>query len=66
MTEPKREQKFNDSSLQKNLPEFCPHCHKKLSPWEQVLLNVDGCLICKNCWYRIHLTMNGQKMKRSF
>jgi DNA-directed RNA polymerase subunit RPC12/RpoP len=33
----------------------CPHCGVKLSSWEQVLLNVDHALMCKNCWYRIIL-----------
>jgi DNA-directed RNA polymerase subunit RPC12/RpoP len=33
----------------------CPHCGVKLSSWEQVLLNVDRVLLCKNCWYRIIL-----------
>lgn len=31
----------------------CPHCGEKLSPWQQILLNVDRVLVCKNCWYRI-------------
>jgi DNA-directed RNA polymerase subunit RPC12/RpoP len=35
--------------------ETCPHCGQKLSPWQQVLLNVDRALMCKNCWYRILL-----------
>jgi DNA-directed RNA polymerase subunit RPC12/RpoP len=35
--------------------EACPHCGHKLSPWQQVLLNVDRALTCKNCWYRIVL-----------
>jgi len=33
----------------------CPHCGRELSPWEQVLLNVDRALMCKGCWYRIIL-----------
>jgi DNA-directed RNA polymerase subunit RPC12/RpoP len=33
----------------------CPHCGVKLSSWEQVLLNIDHALMCKNCWYRIIL-----------
>ena len=33
----------------------CPHCGIKLSSWEQVLLNVDRALLCKNCWFRIIL-----------
>lgn len=35
--------------------EQCPHCGVRLSRWEQVLLNVDRALMCKNCWYRIIL-----------
>ena len=31
----------------------CPHCGVRLSSWEQVLLNVDRALMCKNCWYKI-------------
>ncbi|MBD3376955.1 hypothetical protein GF406_18150 [candidate division KSB1 bacterium] len=37
------------------VPEHCPHCGRKLSPWEQVLLSVDRALMCKGCWYRILL-----------
>jgi DNA-directed RNA polymerase subunit RPC12/RpoP len=37
------------------VPENCPHCGTRLSPWQQVLLNVDRALVCKNCWYRIIL-----------
>lgn len=33
----------------------CPHCGRRLSPWEQVLLSVDRALMCKGCWYRIIL-----------
>jgi DNA-directed RNA polymerase subunit RPC12/RpoP len=33
----------------------CPHCGRKLSPWQQVLLSVDRALMCRNCWYRIIL-----------
>jgi DNA-directed RNA polymerase subunit RPC12/RpoP len=36
----------------------CPHCGIKLSSWEQVLLNVDRVLMCKNCWYRIILDVS--------
>jgi len=61
MSNPKRGPQFKIVSKQKVISKLCPHCHKKLSPWEQVLLNVDGCLICKNCWYRIILSMNGEK-----
>lgn len=35
--------------------EHCPHCGHALSPWEQVLLNVDRALMCRHCWYRIYL-----------
>lgn len=35
----------------------CPHCGVKLTSWEQVLLNVDRTLMCKNCWYRIILVV---------
>jgi DNA-directed RNA polymerase subunit RPC12/RpoP len=37
------------------IPEACPHCGHRLSPWQQVLLNVDRAITCKNCWYRIIL-----------
>jgi DNA-directed RNA polymerase subunit RPC12/RpoP len=37
------------------VPETCPHCGRRLSPWEQVLLSVDRALMCKGCWYRIIL-----------
>jgi DNA-directed RNA polymerase subunit RPC12/RpoP len=37
------------------IPEACPHCGNKLSPWQQVLLATDRALVCKNCWYRIIL-----------
>jgi hypothetical protein len=42
----------------KNKFDACPHCGEKLSPWQQVLLSVDRALMCKNCWYRIHLDRN--------
>ena len=38
-----------------NVPDACPHCGYKLTPWQQVLLGVDRALVCKNCWYRIIL-----------
>ena len=44
-----------DSS--KGVPTECPHCGQKLSPWQQVLLRVDRVLTCKNCWYRIILSV---------
>ncbi len=37
------------------IPDACPHCGHKLSPWQQVLLKVDRTITCKNCWYRIIL-----------
>ena len=37
------------------VPDTCPHCGRRLSPWEQVLLSVDRALMCKGCWYRIIL-----------
>ena len=48
---------FVDNGIKVYYPlEKCPHCGRKLSAWEQVLLKVDGALICKNCWYRILLS----------
>jgi DNA-directed RNA polymerase subunit RPC12/RpoP len=45
---------FSDISLKtQKVPEACPHCGNKLSPWQQVLLATDRALICKKCWYRI-------------
>jgi DNA-directed RNA polymerase subunit RPC12/RpoP len=44
-------QKVDESRT--NVPESCPHCGNKLSPWQQVLLATDRALVCKNCWYRI-------------
>jgi DNA-directed RNA polymerase subunit RPC12/RpoP len=40
---------------QLKVPDSCPHCGQKLSPWQQVLLKVDRTITCKNCWYRIIL-----------
>jgi DNA-directed RNA polymerase subunit RPC12/RpoP len=42
-------------SQDEKLFDHCPHCGRALSPWEQVLLNVDRALMCKGCWYRILL-----------
>ncbi len=39
-----------------NIPDKCPHCGAKLSPWQKVLLSVDKEIMCKNCWYRIILS----------
>lgn len=44
-----------DQIKRENIPEACPHCGFKLTPWQQVLLGVDRALVCKNCWYRILL-----------
>lgn len=49
-----RDKQSDDNKNQATL-EYCPHCGVKLSRWEQVLLNVDRALVCKNCWYRIIL-----------
>jgi len=45
--------KMNAKVFATQLLTHCPHCGVKLSSWEQVLLNVDHTLMCKNCWYRI-------------
>ena len=45
----------NGNVIKTQLLTRCPHCGVKLSSWEQVLLNVDRVLMCKNCWYRIIL-----------
>jgi len=37
------------------IPDKCPHCGAKLSPWQKVLLGVDRAIMCKSCWYRIML-----------
>ncbi len=42
--------------------DYCPHCGRKLSPWERVLLNVDRAIVCKNCWYRILLDIRKEKI----
>jgi DNA-directed RNA polymerase subunit RPC12/RpoP len=44
-----------NSSKREEVPDACPHCGNKLSPWQQVLLATDRALVCKNCWYRIIL-----------
>ena len=48
-----------------NLVEYCPHCGIKLSRWEQVLLDVDRALMCKNCWYRIILDVYDKNQKNT-
>jgi DNA-directed RNA polymerase subunit RPC12/RpoP len=59
------EGKFQDNKdtpgSSKGVPAECPHCGKKLSPWQQVLLSVDRVLTCKNCWYRIILSVQPDK-----
>ena len=50
-------EKNNNANMTKSVIQ-CPHCGVKLSSWEQVLLNVDRVLMCKNCWYRIILDVN--------
>lgn len=45
------------------VPDSCPHCGHKLTPWQQVLLKVDKALVCKNCWYRIILEDVGEQNK---
>lgn len=49
----------------KNALANCPHCGRELSPWEQVLLNVDRALMCKSCWYRIVLDEPDQKKSKN-
>jgi DNA-directed RNA polymerase subunit RPC12/RpoP len=44
-----------DDQDKKIILENCPHCGNKLTPWQQVLLQVDRMIVCKNCWYRIIL-----------
>ena len=48
-----REEGFDEKRAK--VLESCPHCGRKLSPWEQVLLSVDRTLMCNQCWYRIIL-----------
>lgn len=48
----------NNSTQREKIPEACPHCGFKLTPWQQVLLGVDRALVCKNCWYRIILDVD--------
>ncbi len=47
-----------ESPPPQNIYDACPHCGKKLSPWQQVLLGVDRALMCRNCWYRIILDVS--------
>ncbi len=46
---------MGDENPLARIPEACPSCGRKLSPWERVLLSVDRALMCKGCWYRIIL-----------
>ena len=46
-------EKLSPSDKKPKVFDHCPHCGVKLSRWEQVLLNVDRAIMCKNCWYRI-------------
>ncbi len=54
-----------DEKPDAKLVENCPHCGIKLSRWEQVLLNVDRALMCKNCWYRIILEAYDENKTKS-
>jgi len=45
------------------VPDACPHCGNKLSPWQQVLLATDRALVCKKCWYRIILDVTPASSK---
>ena len=47
------------------IPDSCPHCGYKLTPWQQVLLGVDRALVCKNCWYRILLDVELPEEKKT-
>ena len=48
-----REESTNNKQVK--ISDACPHCGRKLSPWEHVLLSVDRTLMCNQCWYRIIL-----------
>jgi DNA-directed RNA polymerase subunit RPC12/RpoP len=52
-----------EDTEKKSLPDACPHCGKKLSPWQQVLLGVDRALTCKNCWYKIIIDIHDKDQK---
>lgn len=45
------------------VPDTCPHCGKRLTPWQQVLLATDRALVCKGCWYRIIQDVNREPKK---
>jgi len=44
-----------------NTRNACPQCGHELSPWQQVLLNIDRALVCKNCWHRIILDISEEE-----
>ncbi len=50
-------------SAKSEIPDACPHCGNKLSPWQQVLLATDRALVCRACWYRIILDVNPESKK---
>jgi hypothetical protein len=50
------------TSTASGILETCPHCGHTLSPWEQVLLNVDRALMCRHCWYRIYLDSQEEEL----
>ena len=51
------------SKIPPKVPDTCPHCGKKLTPWQQVLLATDRELVCKGCWYRVILDVNPDTKK---
>ncbi len=53
----------DNSSNRQEVPDACPHCGNKLSPWQQVLLATDRALVCKKCWYRIILDVISESKK---
>ncbi|MBN1632592.1 MAG: hypothetical protein JW917_00330 [Ignavibacteria bacterium] len=42
----------------------CPHCNYPLTSWQQILLNIDRALVCKNCWYRISIDDDKNDIKK--
>jgi DNA-directed RNA polymerase subunit RPC12/RpoP len=55
---------INDlTTKSQKVPNTCPHCGKKLTPWQQVLIATDRALVCKGCWYRIILDINPDSKK---
>ena len=53
-------QKTVEITGRQEVPDACPHCGNKLSPWQMVLLATDRALVCKKCWYRIILDVHEQ------